>query len=160
VGATLVGIAFVVPSFLMVVALGWAYMHWRFAVDAVGVLWRGCCRHWHHRHEYPETDSKKRGQRQAAVIFLLLAAVTVITESEVAWLFIAAGVLVWFLRAPPKFPGKNTVNSVGASMPLMAGLFGNLDVTLLTQIGIFFTKQVLSCLAQVWRLCRFCMAAW
>ena len=34
--------------------------------------------------------------------YLLLAGVTIVTESEVAWLFIAAGVLVWLVRAPPK----------------------------------------------------------
>ncbi|MBR7782590.1 chromate transporter [Undibacterium luofuense] len=142
VGATLVGIAFVVPSFLMVVALGWAYMHfgglpWMQSVfygvgaAVIGIIVMST----------QKLTQKSVGKDKLLwAIFLLLAAVTVITESEVAWLFIAAGVLVWFLRAPPKFPGKNTVNSVGASMPLMADLFGNLDVTLLTQIGIFFTK--------------------
>lgn len=31
-----------------------------------------------------------------------LAAVTVYTESEIAWLFLAAGIVVWLWRAPPK----------------------------------------------------------
>ncbi len=36
-------------------------------------------------------------------IYLIAAAVTVITESEEAWLFLAAGVLVWLVRASPNF---------------------------------------------------------
>ena len=46
---------------------------------------------------------------------LLLAAVTVVTESEVAWLFLAAGVLVWFWRAPPKWVRQGRVNAIAAA---------------------------------------------
>ena len=35
-------------------------------------------------------------------IFLVSAAVTVITKSEIVWLFLGAGVLVWIVRVPPK----------------------------------------------------------
>jgi chromate transporter len=35
-------------------------------------------------------------------IFLVLAAVTVITESEIIWLFLGAGLLVWLVRRPRK----------------------------------------------------------
>ncbi len=143
VGATLVGVAFVMPSFLMVLALGWAYMHfgglpWMQSVFyGVGAAVIGII----------VMSTKKLTQKSVGkdkllwAIFLVLAAVTVITESEIAWLFIAAGVLVWFLRAPPKFLKRNTtLNSVGVSLPLMTGVLGNMDVSLLTQIGIFFAK--------------------
>jgi chromate transporter len=74
-------------------------------------------------------------------IYLLLAAVTVITESEVAWLFIAAGVLVWLLRAPPKWLSKGSLNATAlAQLPMAGSVIGSLDVSLLTQIGIFFVK--------------------
>ena len=142
-GATLVGIAFVVPSFFMVVALGWAYVHfgglpWMQSVFyGVGAAVIGII----------VMSTKKLTQKSVGkdklllAIFLVLAAVTVITESEIAWLFIAAGVLVWFLRAPPNFLKRNTtLNSVGASLPMLAGLFGTLDLPLLTQIGVFFAK--------------------
>lgn len=39
-------------------------------------------------------------------IYLVLAGVTVVTESEIAWQFIVAGVLVWLLRALPKWLTK------------------------------------------------------
>jgi chromate transporter len=55
-------------------------------------------------------------------------------------LFIAAGVLVWFLRAPPKWLGKGHLNAVALTqLPLAGSLFGAIDISLLTQIGIFFT---------------------
>jgi chromate transporter len=48
-GATVAGFAFVIPSFLMVVGLGWAYVNfgglsWMQAV----ILWRGGRCDWHH----------------------------------------------------------------------------------------------------------------
>jgi chromate transporter len=126
----------------MVVALGWAYVHfgglpWMQSVFyGVGAAVIGII----------VMSTKKLTQKSVGkdkllwAIFLVLAAVTIITESEIAWLFIAAGVLVWFLRAPPKFLKRHTLNSVGISVPLLAGLFGTLDLPLLTQIGIFFAK--------------------
>src|SRR5215211_3538484 len=96
-GATLAGIAFVIPSFLMVVALGWAYVRfggisWMQAVFyGVGAAVIGII----------TMSAKKLTEKSVGKdkllwgIYLLLAVVTVITESEIAWLFIAAGVLVW-----------------------------------------------------------------
>lgn len=142
-GATLAGLAFVIPSFLMVVVLGWTYVRfgglsWMQAVFyGVGAAVIGII----------AMSAKKLTQKSVGkdkllwAIYLLLAAVTVITESEVAWLFIAAGVLVWLLRAPPKWLSKSSLNAVVLPQLSMAGsIIGNLDVSLLTQIGIFFAK--------------------
>ncbi|MFZ6770565.1 chromate transporter [Undibacterium sp. Di26W] len=142
VGATLVGIAFVLPSFFMVVALGWAYvlyggLSWMQSVfygvgaAVIGIIVMSTRK---------LTEKSVGKDKLLWAIYLLLAAVTVITESEIAWLFIAAGVLVWLLRAPPKFLNRNKLNSVGVSLPLMAAMFGMLDVPLLTQIAVFFAK--------------------
>src|SRR4051812_24502551 len=126
VGATLVGLAFVIPSFLMVLALGWAYVRfggisWMQAVFyGVGAAVIGII----------TMSAKKLTQKSVGkdkllwVIYLLLAVVTVITESEVAWLFIAAGVLVWLLRAPPKWLARGNLNAVALTQaPLLGGLF-------------------------------------
>ncbi|HYD60781.1 MAG TPA: chromate transporter [Noviherbaspirillum sp.] len=142
-GATLVGLAFVIPSFLMVVALGWAYVRfggisWMQAVFyGVGAAVIGII-----AMSAKKLTEKSVGKDKLLwAIYLLLAAVTVITESEIAWLFIAAGVLVWLLRAPPKWLGKGGLNSVALTQVPMAGsLFGTTDVSLLTQIGLFFAK--------------------
>jgi chromate transporter len=143
VGATLAGIAFVIPSFLMVVALGWTYVRfgglsWMQAVFyGVGAAVIGII----------AMSAKKLTQKSVGkdkllwAIYLVLAAVTVITESEIAWLFIAAGVLVWFLRAPPDWLGKQHVKAIAATqLPMAGSLFGTIDAGLLTQIGLFFAK--------------------
>lgn len=142
-GATLAGVAFVIPSFLMVVALGWAYVRfgglaWMQAVFyGVGAAVIGII----------AMSAKKLTQKSVGkdkllwAIYLLLAAVTIVTESEVAWLFIAAGVLVWFLRAPPKWLAKSSINAAALTqLPMAWGIFGATDVSVLTQIAVFFAK--------------------
>jgi chromate transporter len=142
-GATLAGIAFVVPSFAMVVALGWAYVRfggipWMQAVfygvgaAVVGIIAMSA----------KKLTAKSVGKDKLLwAIYLLLAVVTVVTESEVAWLFIAAGVLVWLLRAPPKWLARPNLNAAALTqVPMASGFLGSLDVSLLTQIGLFFAK--------------------
>jgi chromate transporter len=142
-GATLAGIAFVLPSFLMVVALGWAYkqfggLAWMQAVFyGVGAAVIGII-----AMSAKKLTEKSVGRDKLLwAIYLVLAAVTVITESEVAWLFIAGGVLVWFLRAPPKWLSQTGVHAaVLMQAPLAGGFVGSMDASLLTQVGIFFAK--------------------
>lgn len=142
-GATLAGLAFVIPSFLMVIALGWAYVRfggitWMQSVFyGVGAAVIGII-----AMSSKKLTSKSVGKDKLLwAIYLLLAVVTVITESEIAWLFIAAGVLVWLLRAPPKWLGKGNLNAAALTqLPMAGGLFGAMDVSLLTQIGLFFAK--------------------
>jgi len=143
VGATLAGIAFVLPSFLMVVALGWAYTHfgglsWMQAVfygvgaAVVGIIAMSACK----------LTTKSIGRdRLLWVIYLTLTAVTVVTESEIAWLFIAGGLLNWFWRAPPKWLSKGGLNALAVTqVPSISGVLSGLDLPLLGQIGLFFTK--------------------
>jgi len=142
-GATLAGLAFVLPSFLMVVALGWAYAHfgglsWMQAVFyGVGAAVIGII-----AMSAKKLTEKSVGKDKLLwAVYLMLAAVTVITESEVAWLFIAGGVLVWLLRAPPKWLTRSSVQAVAMTQaPLAGGLLGFMDASLLTQIAIFFGK--------------------
>ncbi|WP_019142703.1 chromate transporter [Noviherbaspirillum massiliense] len=142
-GGTLAGLAFVLPSFLMVVALGWAYarfggLSWMQAVFyGVGAAVIGII----------AISAKKLTQKSIGkdkllwAIYLLLLVVTVVTESEVAWLFIASGVVVWLLRAPPKWLTRSSVHGAAlAQMPFAGAWFGTADASLLTQIGLFFGK--------------------
>jgi chromate transporter len=143
VGATLAGIAFVMPSFIMVVVLGWAYVRfggipWMQAVfygvgaAVVGIIAMSA----------KKLTEKSIGKDKLLwAIYLLLAIVTVVTESEVAWLFIAAGVLVWLLRAPPKWLARSSLHAAAlAQAPVAGGILGSMDMSLLTQIGLFFAK--------------------
>jgi chromate transporter len=139
-GATLVGLAFVIPSFLMVVALGWAYVRyggltWMQSVFyGVGAAVIGIIAMSAHK-----LTSKSVGRdRLLWAVFLLLAVVTVLTESEIAWLFIAAGVAVMAVRAPPKWMRRGSVGAF--ALPLLAAPAGAQGWALLTQIGAFFAK--------------------
>jgi len=139
VGATLVGLAFVLPSFCMVVALGAAYIAfggigWMQAVfygvgaAVIGIIALSA---W-------KLTAKNVGRDKLLwAIFLVSAAVTVITQSEVIWLFLGAGVLVWLWRVPPKSWTSGRVNGVVAPV---AGLYagGAIDWHKLGQIGAYF----------------------
>jgi chromate transporter len=143
VGATLAGLAFVIPSFLMVVALGWAYVRfgglpWMQAVFyGVGAAVIGII-----AMSARKLTLKSVGKDKLLwAIYLLLAAVTVITESEIAWLFLAAGVLVWLLRAPPKWMSSGRLHSVAIlQIPAISGLITTTEGSQLLQIGLFFAK--------------------
>ena len=66
---------------------------------------------------------------------------TFITESEIAWLFVAAGLIGWLLRAPPKWLHKGGLNAVAAAhLPAASGLLSGIDLPQLVQIGAFFMK--------------------
>jgi chromate transporter len=139
-GATLVGLAFVLPSFLMVIGLGWAYTHfgglgWMQAVfygvssAVIGII---AVSTW-------KLSTKNIGKDKLQwAIFAVAAAVTIITQSEELWLFLGAGVLVWLLRAPPKFiKPSSTLHS--SAIPLLALLgLSNVDWTKLWQITKYF----------------------
>ncbi|MHA6885020.1 chromate transporter [Ralstonia pseudosolanacearum] len=142
-GATLVGIAFVLPSFWMVVALGWAYVRfggltWMQSVFyGVGAAVIGIIA----ISAYKLTAKSVGKDKLLWLVYLVLATVTIVTESEVAWLFLAGGVLVWLWRAPPKWLRQGGLNAVAAApIPAASGILGTIDWPLLTQIGVFFAK--------------------
>ena len=138
-GATLVGLAFVLPSFLMVVAIGAVYsayggIAWMQAVFyGVGAAVIGIIA----MSAYKLTTKNIGKDKLLWAIFLVSAAVTVITKSEIIWIFLGAGVLVWLVRARPKSWFGGTVNSVAA--PLLAFFaIDAIDWHKLGQIGAYF----------------------
>jgi len=146
VGATIVGAAFVLPSFLMVVAIGFAYLRfgglpWMQALfygvgaAVIGIITISA---------YKLTTKNIGRDRLLWLIFLLTAGFTVWTQSESVWLFLGGGVLVWLVRAPPKrWLGKSVapvlaaLDSHGAPA---SSMLSNIDLSLLGQIGVFFAK--------------------
>ena len=142
-GATLVGIAFCVPSFIMVVLLGWAYqryggLSWMQAVFyGVGAAVIGIIA----MSAYKLTVKTVGSDKLLWAIYLVLATVTVVTESEIAWLFIGAGILTWFWRAPPRWLRKGPISAVAVEpLAIAASTVSAIDWSLLSQIGIFFLK--------------------
>lgn len=141
-GATVAGLAFVLPSFAMVLALGMAYVSygglpWMQAVFyGVGAAVLGIMAIGAHK-----LSTKSIGKDKLLWgIFGVLAAVTIITQSEIAWLFIAAGLLVWVIRCKPTFGNK--AMGLGLVPPVDAAQLAPVvfDPALLTQIGLFFAK--------------------
>jgi chromate transporter len=104
VGASVIGVTFVLPSFLMVIAIGWAYVRygglpWMQAVFyGVGAAVIGIIA----ISAYKLTIKNIGKDKLLWTIYVVTAAVTVWTQSESVWLFLGAGVLVWLVRAPPK----------------------------------------------------------
>ena len=138
-GATLVGLAFVLPSFAMVVAIGAAYsayggIGWMQAVFyGVGAAVIGIIA----MSAYKLTTKNIGKDKLLWAIFLVSATVTVITKSEIIWIFLGAGVLVWLVRAAPKSWFGGTANSVAA--PLVAFFaIDAIDWHKLGQIGAYF----------------------
>lgn len=107
-GATIGGIAFILPSFLIVVTLGWVYVQyggisWMQAVFyGVGACVIGIIAN----SAYKLTQKMIKG-KLVWIIYLISIAITVITESEIIWTFLLAGILVWLAEAPPKDWFKN-----------------------------------------------------
>ncbi|HUL65635.1 MAG TPA: chromate transporter [Burkholderiaceae bacterium] len=138
-GATLAGLAFVLPSFFMVVALGAAYVayggiEWMQAVFyGVGAAVIGIIA----LSAYRLTTKNIGKDKLLWAIFLVSAALTVITQSEILWVFLGAGVLVWLVRVPPKFLSRGSINSVAAPLAGIVGA-GAIDWQKLGQIGAFF----------------------
>ena len=145
-GATLVGLAFVLPSFIMVVLLGMAYklyggLPWMQAVFyGVGAAVIGIIAVSAYKlttKSIGKFNIKSFQQNWLLWLFYLVAAaVTFITQQEQVLLFVAAGLLYMFVKAPPKWFNRTTVNSF---VLLQIG-FWNYEAGILGKIAIFFAK--------------------
>lgn len=146
-GATLAGIAFVLPSFCMVVALGMLYQQfgglpWMQAVfygvsaAVVAIILMS---------SYKLTI-KSVGKLTVAsikenwllwIFYIVAAVVTIITQSEEILLFVTAGFLYMLVKAPPQWIKKN--KNVGTVFLGAIG-FWQFEWNTLAKIAWFFTK--------------------
>ncbi len=142
-GATFAGLAFVLPSFLMVLALGWAYvayggLAWMQAVFyGVGACVIGIIA-W---SAYKLTRKTISSDWLLWLIYLTSLACTIVTESEIVWVFLAAGVAAWLIKAPPRFGGASlpSISAPGflTSLALTAPLA---ESNQLWRIFVYFTE--------------------
>jgi chromate transporter len=136
-GATAAGVAFVLPSFIMVVALGWAYVRygglvWVQAVFyAVGAAVIGIIAY----SAYRLTRKTLGGAGLLWAIYLISAIATAITETEDVRLILAGGVIVWLVRTGRR---QGWLGGAPALLLTPAGAAG-LDFDLLGRIFAFFT---------------------
>src|SRR5215472_4178837 len=99
-GATIVGVAFILPSFLMVLAIGKAYVRfggtkvisalfYGIGAAVIAIIARSAIK-------LIKTSVKR--DKLLWAVFLALALSTAITEKEVVWLFLAGGLVVMIAR--------------------------------------------------------------
>src|SRR5215208_5390125 len=145
-GATLVGLAFVLPSFLMVLALSALYVEF-------GGLW------WMQAVFYGVSAAvigiiaiaayklarKVNGQDPLLWgIFAVLFIVTAVAQAELAEFFLLAGILVLLVKAPPsllrsRLPVFGVAPGIVA-LPILAAAATAAQTDVLLQILLFFTK--------------------
>ena len=140
VGATLAGVAFVLPSFAIVVAIGWAYqayggLSWMQAVFyGVGACVIGIIAF----HAVKLVGKTIGADVLLGLVAAASAVATIATETEYIGFFLGAGLLVWLVRTP-----RRRSHAAGAAAPLVASAsfdLGGHDAETLSQIFWFFTK--------------------
>ncbi len=145
-GATLAGLAFVLPSFIMVVLLGIAYklyggIPWMQAVFyGVGAAVIGIISLSAYKLTTKSigkfTIPSFTGKWMLWSFFITAAIITFIREREEALLFIAAGLFYMFVRAPPKWFANKAANY----FPLLQIGFWDFNPSVLGKIALFFTE--------------------
>src|SRR5438477_875627 len=135
-GATLVGIAFVLPSFLIVLVLSALYIRfhglaWMQAVfygvgsAVIGIIARSAIK---------LTRISLKRDVLLWIIFVVVAVMTAVTESEIVWLFLLSGIAVYALRRGTPSP------AIFIAPWLLTGIRGVADLPLVWKIFLFFTE--------------------
>ena len=141
-GATLICVAFILPSFLMVVALAALYIHYGqlpwiqgvfYGIGAavIAIIVRSALK--------LVRATLKRDWLLWA-LFIALAVTTAWREAEIVWLFILCGFVAMFLKVPPRFgvpPGPAALISAG---PFVGGLYGAAGAGTIATLFLFFLK--------------------
>jgi len=146
-GAILTGLAFVLPSFIMVVVLGMLYqaysgLPWmREVFYGVGAAVIGIITISAYKLTLKTVGKINSAAIKANwllwVFYLIAAVITVVTQQEQVFLFIACGLLFMIIKAPPLWLKRPS------ALPaiLLSGItFWNFDKDILTRIGLFFLK--------------------
>jgi chromate transporter len=147
IGATLTGLAFVIPSFIMVVLLGMAYqlyggLPWMQAVfygvgaSVIGIIAVSAYKLTIKSISKFEIATMK-SKSLLWLFYIVGILVTVITEREEVLLFLACGIGYMLIKAPPQWIKKPTVLPVSI---LISTGFWKYEGKTLEQIAWFFAK--------------------
>lgn len=145
-GATLIGFAFVLPSFIMVVVLGIVYklyggLSWIQAVfygvsaAVIGIIVMSSYKLTIKSIGKFNLNSLKTNWL-LWLFFIIAAITTLITQQEQVLLFVLAGLIYMFIKAPPKWFNNKTSNSI---ILLQMGFWNN-EYSTLAKIAIFFAE--------------------
>ncbi|MGO4293297.1 chromate transporter [Chitinophaga sp. RAB17] len=145
-GATLAGLAFVLPSFMIVVTLGFIYTQWQgipwmqavfYGVGAavIGIIAMSA---------YKLTRKSIGTDKWLGAIYLMTAAYTIWKENENVLLFLGAGIIYWWVKSPKKkisLPKKKAGELIKSfSFPLLFNFSFGASGNTLWQIFLYFTK--------------------
>ena len=139
-GATLVAVAFIAPSFVMVLALSAAYVElgglpWMQAVFyGVGAAVIAIIA----RSVQKLTRLTLAKDPLLWAVFAVNAVVTALTESEIVWVFVASGAAVYLVRIRPR-----VAPHAGSLVPWgwwLAGLHGPATTSVLWKLCIYFAE--------------------
>lgn len=143
VGASAVGIAFILPSFIMVLVLAALYLHfgslpwiqgmfYGIGAAVIAIIVRSAIKLVH-------TTIGKDWLLWS--IFTALAVRTAWTESEIVWLFILCGFIVMAFKAPLPLPTRVTpAIFLGGLNPLLTGTHGLAAAATVGALFLFFLK--------------------
>jgi chromate transporter len=139
-GATLVALAFILPSFIMVLGLAAAY------VELGGLPWMQAAFYGVGaaviaiiaRSVQKLTKLTLRREPLLWAVFAVNAAVTALTESEIAWVFVASGALVYLVRIRPRF--ATHANVLVPWSWWFTGLHGPATSSTLWKLCIYFAE--------------------
>src|SRR5436189_6347121 len=143
IGATLVGVAFILPSFLMVLVLAALYVHfgslpwiqgmfYGIGAAVIAIIVRSAIK-------LVRTTVGK--DWLLWTIFAALAITTAWTKSEIIWLFILCGAVAMLVKAPPVVPSRATsAMFVGGLGPLLTGIHGLASIATVGVLFLFFLK--------------------
>lgn len=142
-GATLIGFAFVLPSFLMVLGLAALYLRfgglpWMrgafYGIGAAVIAIIG-------RSVWKLGKMTLAKDRLLWALFAASAFVTAWTESEIVWVFLGGGVLAVLVKAPPKHrPGGAAMSILPLPLWSISGLAGPASAATLATIAWYFAE--------------------
>src|SRR5215510_1179058 len=138
IGATIVAAAFILPSFLMVLAIGKAYvtfggtrvisaLFYGIGAAVIAIVARSAIK-------LIKTSVKK--DKMLWAVFLALGLSTAITEKEIVWLFLAGGLFVMVARTD--FSAWRRQRTAVSFVPFSVGIFGSTG-----SLFLFFLKSSL-----------------
>jgi chromate transporter len=120
-GATLVSLVFILPSFVMTVAIGWLYVRFgglswmQAAFYGVGAAVIAIITF----AAYKLAKLTMARDRLQWLIFAVMAVVTAWTESEIATLFVLSGVAALIVQAPPRFLKRASSACLTVAAPIL-----------------------------------------
>src|SRR5215472_935451 len=141
-GATLVGIAFVLPSFLMAVAVAALYVHfgslpwiqgmfYGIGAAVIAIIVRSVIK---------LVRTTVRRDLLLWIIFAALAITTAWTQSEIVWLFVLCGFVAMLVKARPSAFQSRRMMFVLPTNPFLSGIHGVAGAASVGGLFLFFLK--------------------